>query len=519
MTVPINPNRKPFPREFIVEKLLSKLKEHPRRRAIYEPYFRSKNARGYWHDLGAQDVFLDNMGMLVGEQFDDWAQQRRYSNAIHFLLRRWEILQRQVVRMDPFWGKHFNSAQRQANAGEPRSLLRFLADNDLTRMRHAELALWGSHHRSVAPFSPWGDEQTALFADNSAATHEMLPFDEGGLPLFRDGVFENPWHGVWEFAERRDAEDVYEDWTGEGLLPDTLADVYQDISPEDESALLAVTPRGVTLPPQSSPRVPGLRLLHPRHATPDLPLRVGNTPKDAVLHMSLLRDQGSLPTCSAHAVAVGLDILARRQFPRSKGIRFSTIWIHCASGTKGDEGRTLSDVSAVVSRQLPCHEDVLPYGANLTWLSQWKRGMRHPNAPAAERSSLDLTSRLGQPVVRPLAPDDVALIKAHLAAGWVVVVSTTLTDSMIGRGFQNRGLPLTPLVGETRKSEGHAWLLVGYDHVDGNSGWKYQGRFFALNSWGHGFPKRPLLGQGVCALPFATLLTEGIEAFALRFSP
>ena len=59
---------------------------------------------------------------------------------------------------------------------------------------------------------------------------------------------------------------------------------------------------------------------------------------------------------------------------------------------------------------------------------------------------------------------------------------------------------------------GHAWLLTGYDHVDGNQRWKYQGRFIALNAWNI----QRTLGKGIVTLPFAMLLTEGIEAFAIR---
>jgi hypothetical protein len=62
-----------------------------------------------------------------------------------------------------------------------------------------------------------------------------------------------------------------------------------------------------------------------------------------------------------------------------------------------------------------------------------------------------------------------------------------------------------------------AKYLAGYDHVDGSQQWKYQGRFFALNSWGKSWPQAPVHRPGLCSLPFAMLLTEGIEAFAMRF--
>ena len=79
-----------------------------------------------------------------------------------------------------------------------------------------------------------------------------------------------------------------------------------------------------------------------------------------------------------------------------------------------------------------------------------------------------------------------------------------------------------PLIGQQRRG-GHAWVLVGYDHVDGNNQWKYQGRFVALNSWGKGWPAKPMRQAGLCHIPFSMLLTEGIHdknapgAYAIRF--
>jgi hypothetical protein len=135
-----------------------------------------------------------------------------------------------------------------------------------------------------------------------------------------------------------------------------------------------------------------------------------------------------------------------------------------------------------------------------------------------QKSSQQLTDLYGTPQVRELDCTDVSLIKAYLAAGWVVVATTMLTAEFCGHGFREYGLPLCPLKGQEHLPSGHAWLLTGYEHADGNFNWKYQGRFLALNSWGRGFPRKPGLGAGVCSLPFAMFLTEGLEAFALRFT-
>ena len=59
---------------------------------------------------------------------------------------------------------------------------------------------------------------------------------------------------------------------------------------------------------------------------------------------------------------------------------------------------------------------------------------------------------------------------------------------------------------------------MGYDHVDGNKQWKYQGRFLAMNSWGENFPRTPVMGKGLVSLPFGLFLTEGVSVLALRFA-
>jgi len=128
----------------------------------------------------------------------------------------------------------------------------------------------------------------------------------------------------------------------------------------------------------------------------------------------------------------------------------------------------------------------------------------------------ELTAKLGIPTVRSLAPKDIPLMKAHLAAGWVVIITTSLTEEFGGPGRYYFGLPIAPLIGQRRLDSGHAWLLVGCDPVDGNSQWKCQGRFLALNSWGRRWPLALPLGHGLCSIPFGMLLTEGLEACALR---
>ena len=254
-------------------------------------------------------------------------------------------------------------------------------------------------------------------------------------------------------------------------------------------------------------------MLHPDQSTPDLPLRVGSSAEDLKLYGKLVQNQRSHPTCVAHALSVGLDLLVRRQYGLSTGrVRFSPAWVHCASARGGQDwskGRGLGNAIDALNEELPCSEEAFPYADGPSGFAAWK-------TPGRIDSSQTLTRRFGLPAVRKLEPSEIAQIKTLLAAGWIVVVTTSLTKEFLGRGFNRYGLPLTPLVGQTRETMGHAWLLVGYDHVDGQRQWKYQGRFIALNSWGSGWPTNPIRGAGLCHIPFAMLLSEGIEAYALR---
>jgi hypothetical protein len=303
------------------------------------------------------------------------------------------------------------------------------------------------------------------------------------------------------------------DWDGEALLPPKYAtwNVSQALLEREPSPF-----GGVELLGRFSPTVDRIRIVHPLHSTPDLPLRVGCKESDCAAYRKRLRNQGSFTTCCAHAVSVGLDLLVQRQCATLT--TFSPAWLPCRTGATVDSGRSLGSVIDVLRDRLPCAEDALPYTRTMQQHHQAGHIPAHWETPAIQQSSCRLTQRYGLPWIRAIAPDDVSAIKTYLAAGWIVVVSTFLPDAFYHQLALNAfGLPLTPLYGQPRRASGHAWLLVGYDHVDGSQQWKYQGRFYALNSWGDGWPWASVHGPGLCSLPFAMLLTEGIEAFAIRF--
>jgi hypothetical protein len=184
--------------------------------------------------------------------------------------------------------------------------------------------------------------------------------------------------------------------------------------------------------------------------------------------------------------------------------------VHAASDTGAGwaGGRTLRAGVDSVRDRLPCLESAYPY-PDAYGGRDWENEVRR-------LQSAELTRKLGHPIIHQLNPSQIGLMKTFLAAGWVIVLGTTFPTLWQGQNFHRHGLPLTPLGGDGRGKFGHAWLVVGYEHVDGNSSWKYQGRFMCLNSWGQRWPKIQSWGPGVCGIPFSALLTEGVDAYAIR---
>ena len=489
MKTTYNPYTTHFPRgKFISRKSIKTIpassRVHPLCRQGSEPYFQGSNPAGYYHDLGAQDVFLDNAGMLVMEQFPPYqALWKPYAAYIHILLLCWEYLAQQIVPRLPYWGEIFNNILRDANAGEPRGLIRFMGDRN-----------WAQYASSAGR---WTETEDSF----------KVSLDQE-LPARLEGLLD------LSLSTHEGNASRFVDWDSEVLLPPEYAtwEISRDLLEREPPSF-----GGAELPGTFSPTVDRIRILHPLHSTPDLALRVGCKPGNVATYRKRLRDQGSFGTCCAHAVSVGLELLLQRQFEKDQTV--SPAWLHCRTGVTVDSGRSLGRVVDTLREQLPCAEDALPYKLTMQQYRQVGHIPAQWETPAIQQSSHTLTQRYGLPWIRTLVPDDISMIKTYLAAGWIVVVSTFLTEEFDNQlALHNLGLPLTPLYGQHRRRDsGHAWLLVGYDHVDGSQQWKYQGRFYALNSWGRGWPWSPIHGPGLCSLPFGMLLTEGIEAFAIRF--
>jgi hypothetical protein len=318
---------------------------HPLLRELKESYYRRKNPIGFRHDLGALDIFLDNFGILTAEQICPpnvpIEVTKQYLGELMRLLHyRWELLRHQVNQRKPWWGRHFNSTVRRANAGEPRGLLRFMGDND-----------WARIFRSSGDADP---------VDRTWSIRD----DEDPNVLFDQHGFHYPFRQLMGTDEAVTRRFLYDDWEYEDLIPPD----YRERHPQPEILSAPVYQRevelgGVLLPPDYPRTVKELRILHPKHATPDLELRVGLEKGNRELYEEIIRDQQDMSTCVAHAVCVGLDISARR-IGKKRKISFSPAWLHCASGDRVNSGRRLSDAVVVIQNELPCEEKCFQYRTN-----------------------------------------------------------------------------------------------------------------------------------------------------------
>lgn len=448
-----DPYSSPFQRGSFVARFRKFPGVHMRQRNVYEAYFRSKDPRGFRHDLGAQDVFLDNMGIIFREQLTHALNAQGYLHELSRTLHGpWEATRRLVLPRQPWWGKYINDSGRRAATGEPRPRLRFMTDRI------------GSLEQGAA----------------TAEAPDLMPSTSS--------------------------------WPG------NLDDFFEVVAPEDgELAVDAHEPRpyGLILPEHLRAPVPEVALLPVFHCTPDLPARVGVEREDRERYESVLddRDQGVLPTCASVATVFALEVAAgRAQLPDLP--KLSPAWLHLATGDVSRERRSLTaTVNRLRDLGLPCSERALPYQrllrGDVTRFEQLTGDVHEDQRNVARR--------FPRPEIVDVCPDDISGLKARLAAGWVLLLATRVTDAFQANPVaMTYGAPLLPLPGST-PTDAHAWCVVGYDHVDGALNWKYQGRFVALNSWGRQAHRLSPHGAGTLSLPFAFVFQEGFAAFAVRF--
>lgn len=128
----VSPNRDPFPRGRFLKGSDPIQKIHALRRKANTNVFQQANPNGYQHDLGAQDI-PGQFWAVLHEQVTahEW---REYAAALDLLMLQWELLKHRVLKQVVSLGKQLWLGRR-ANAGEPRSLLRWITNQDCSRIR------------------------------------------------------------------------------------------------------------------------------------------------------------------------------------------------------------------------------------------------------------------------------------------------------------------------------------------------------------------------------------------------
>jgi hypothetical protein len=384
--VPNSPYRAPYQRGTFAHRLGKTTDVHVLQRNSQSAYFKARNPDGFQHDLGAQDVFLDNLGIACFEQLDGDLLPK-YLDEVERSLVNWERT-REWVLPDPPWTGKYIDAKRRANAaaGEPRPRLRLLEEGALAPPKarpdiesEEELRRSRSWPRNLG-------ELFGLDPDHPPARGSSRPFQR------RE-------HGL--------------------ILPEEF-----------------VTP------------VSSVRLLPIKHCTPDLPARVGVSDRDLDIYQETreARDQGSLATCVSFATTFAIEVAARRA--SLAGLpQLSPAWLHLSTGTIADGGRTLRDIIRCVEKDgLPCSEMCLPYAE----LEEGRVTKFEDITEAAHEDHSQIEGSFDAPICFPIPRGDIGLMKTLLAAGWVLLLGTAIHDDFQRPGPMALGLPLLPLVGARR---------------------------------------------------------------------
>lgn len=175
-------------------------------------------------------------------------------------------------------------------------------------------------------------------------------------------------------------------------------------------------------------------------------------------------DQGQLGSCTANAIAAGLDYERKRQ--QLQFLNPSRLFIYynervIENSVATDSGAMLRDGMKTVASQGVCAETLWPYNIN---------------AFEIKPSPDCYTAALGHKALKYLRlSQDATTLKSCLAAGYPFVFGFTVYESFESDEVANTGK--VPMPGRTEKAlGGHAVLAVGYSDASN--------RILARNSWG-----------------------------------
>ena len=166
-------------------------------------------------------------------------------------------------------------------------------------------------------------------------------------------------------------------------------------------------------------------------------------------------NQGMQQSCVAWAVAYALKSY-QEKVESGQQFKFSPSFIYNQINNGQNAPTYVTDALNVLSQQGVCPYDEMPYNQN-DWLSKPSDQSKND----AKKFRIDYWRKINH--------TDIKEVKAHLAAGYPVVIGATVSDQFINNGKEIWKDPGTP-------EGGHCMLLVGYDDS--------KNAFKVMNSWG-----------------------------------
>ena len=166
-------------------------------------------------------------------------------------------------------------------------------------------------------------------------------------------------------------------------------------------------------------------------------------------------NQGMQNSCVAWAVAYALKSYEEK-VESGQMIKFSPSFIYNQINNGQNVPTYITDALNVLSQQGVCPWDEMPYDQN-----DWVTKPSQQASTDAKKFRIDYWRKINHL--------DIKEVKAHLAAGYPIIIGATVSNEFIHNGKDIWKNPGTP-------EGGHCMLLVGYDDA--------KNAFKVMNSWG-----------------------------------